>query len=413
VENGVFQQTFSGCGPTGTAAQRACAPTFPNVFFTPPGPAPAAPFPGALAPTVGIPGGTLPTVVQAVHGMTPDFVSPTAHEVEVAIERQLPGRMTISATYLLTRGLHLPASYDANVARTTATRSYDVLTSAGTTALTATVPWYTPPLGSGRLDSGTGLILNQASVINSWYNGLVLTLKKPMSHDVELLFNYTYSKALDDGETAGTNGTFFGTDGILDPYNLKGDYSYSDLDQRHRFVGSVIWEPTYAKSLSSAFGRHLLNGWSLSTIVVGATGQPYNANIGTSILGSALPGDGGMTGAEVSTFAGPTGGRASWLARNFYNLPNIANVDFRMGRSFSFKEKYRLNFVVDAFNLFNHTIVSGVNTTAFSYSGAGAGVCVGHTNPCLSPSPSFGTRSTTSSPLAGPRQLQFGARFSF
>jgi len=156
--------------------------------------------------------------------MTPDFANPAAHEAELAIERQLPGRMTISATYLLTRGVRLPVSYDANVRPTTATKSYDVVTSAGATVLTATVPSYTAP----RLDTGSGLILNQASVLNSWYNGLVLTLKKPMSHDVELLFNYTYSKALDDGETAGTNGTFFGTDGVLDPYNFKGDYSYSE-----------------------------------------------------------------------------------------------------------------------------------------------------------------------------------------
>jgi len=223
VENGVYQQTFTGCGPN-TGQIASCAPTFPNVFFTPPGPAPAAPFPGALAPTVGIPGGTLPPSSAAAHGMTPAFANPAAHEAELAIERQLPGRMTISATYLLTRGVRLPVSYDANVRPTTATKSYDVVTSAGATVLTATVPSYTAP----RLDTGSGLILNQASVLNSWYNGLVLTLKKPMSHDVELLFNYTYSKALDDGETAGTNGTFFGTDGVLDPYNFKGDYSYSE-----------------------------------------------------------------------------------------------------------------------------------------------------------------------------------------
>jgi len=414
VENGVFQQTFSGCGPTGTAPQMACAPTFPNVFFMPPGPALAAPFQGALTPTVGIPGGTLPASVAAAHGMTPDFVNPVAHEGEVAIERQLPGRMTVSATYLLTRGLHLPVSYDSNVAPSTGTRSFDVLASAVTaapTALTATVPLYTK-----RIDVGTGLILNQASVLNSWYNGLVLTLRKPMSHDLELLFNYTFSKALDDGQTAGTNGTFFGTDGVLDPYNFKGDYSYSDLDQRHRFVGSVIWEPSYGKDLSSAVVRQLLNGWSVSTIVVAATGQPYNANIGTSILGSAIAGDGGMTGAEVSTFAGPTGGRVSWLARNSFNLPNLTNVDFRLGRGITFHEKYRLNFVVDAFNLFNHTIVSAVNTTAYTYSGptiTGTGPCLGHTNGCLVPSPSFGSRSTTSSLLYGARQLQFGARFNF
>jgi hypothetical protein len=414
VENGVFQQTFSGCGPTGTPQQKACAPTFPNVFFTPPGPALAAPFPGALTPTVGIPGGTLPATVQAVHGMTPDFVNPAAHEGELAIERELPWRMTVSATYLLTRGLHLPASYDANVAPTTATRSFDVLSSgvtAAPTALTATVPLYT-----ARIDSGTGLILNQASVINSWYNGLVLSLHKPMSHDLELSFNYTYSKALDDGQTAGTNGTFFGTDGILDPYNLKGDYARSDLDQRHRFVGSVLWQPTYARDLSSAVARQLLNDWSVSTIVVAATGQPYNAMIGTSILGSALPGDGGMTGAEVSTFAGPTGGRVSWLSRNAFNLPNINTVDFRLGRGFSFREKYHLNFVVDAFNLFNHTIVSGVNTTAYTYATittTGTGPCLNHTNPCLVPSTPFGSRTTTSGALYGARQLQFGARFNF
>ena len=120
-----------------------------------------------------------------------------------------------------------------------------------------------------------------------------------------------------------------------------------------------------------------------------------------------------MTGAEVSTFAGPTGGRASWLARNGYNLPKYYPVDFRLGRGISFAEKYRLNFMVDAFNLFNSTIVGGVNTTAFAYSGAGTGSCAGHTNACLLPSSSFGTRTATSSLLYGARQLQFGARFDF
>jgi hypothetical protein len=410
VENGVFQQTFSGCGPNGNPV---CAPTFPNVFFTPPGPALAAPFPGALTPTVGIPGGTLPGNTAAVHGMSPDFVNPVAHEGEVTVERQLPGRMTVSATYLLTRGIHLPASFDANVKPTTETRSYDVLTSTGATQLTATVPFYGNHGSNGRIDPNSGLILNQESVINSWYNGLVITLRKPFSHNLEVTANYTFSHALDDGQTAGTNGTFFGTDGVLDPYNLKGDYGASDLDQRHRFVASVIWQPSYGKKFQNAFARQAVDGWSLSGIVVAATGQPYGANIGTSILTLAIPSDGGLTGAEVSTFAGPTGGRASWLPRNPFNLPNFTNIDFRMGKGFSFKEKYKLDFMVDAFNLFNSTIVSSVNTTAFNYAAAGSGACTGHTNPCLTPSPTFGTRSTTSGALYGPRQLQLGARFSF
>jgi outer membrane receptor protein involved in Fe transport len=413
VENGVFQQTFSGCSPTSTnPALRACAPTFPDVFFTPPGPPVAAPFDGALTPTVGIPGGTLPANAAAAHGMTPNFVNPVAHEAEVALERQLPGRMTVSATYLLTRGLHLPASYDANVAPATYTRTYDVLDSSGTTVLTPTLPWYT-----ARLDTGTGLILNQYSVINSWYNGLVLTLRKPMSHGLELTFNYTFSKALDNGQTAGTNGTFFGTDGVLDPYNLKQDYSYSDLDQRHRFVGSVVWQPTFGRDMQNKFVRQLVNGWSASAIVTSATGQPYNANIGTSVLTppAGVPSgiDGGLTGAEVSTFASPTGGRVSWLARNFYNLPNYTTVDFRMGRGFTFADRFRLNFMVDAFNLFNSTIVGGANTTAYTYLSPGSGACTGHTNGCLTPSSTFRSWTTTSGSLYGARQLQVGARFDF
>ncbi len=92
----------------------------------------------------------------------------------------------------------------------------------------------------------------------------MLTLRKPMSHDVEVVLNYTYSHALDNGQTAGTNGTFFGTDGVLDPYNLKQDYANSDLDQRQRFVGSVVWQPTYAKDVSNAYVRQLANGWTVS-----------------------------------------------------------------------------------------------------------------------------------------------------
>src|SRR5467141_2155565 len=405
VENGVFQQTFAGCTPA------TCGPKFPNVFFTPPGPAVAAPFTGALTPQVVLPPGGLPANAAAAHGMTPDFVNPVAHEAELTIERQLPGRMSVAATYLLTRGLHLPASYDANVnPASKVTVAYAVLNAGGATTTTATVPFYT-----SRLDSGTAAILNQSSIINSWYNGLVVSLRKPMSHNVEFVFNYTYSKALDDGQTAGTNGTFFGTDAVLDPYNFKQDYSRSDLDQRHRFVGSVVWQPTVGKNFSSAIARQLLDGWTASGIVTSATGQPYAANIGTSSLAPGV--DGGMTGAEVSTFASATGGRVSWLSRNPFNLPNYTNVDFRLGRGFTFHEKFRLNFVVDAFNLFNSTIVSQANMTAYTYLSPGnlakPNVCTSHTNGCLLPSSSYGSATTTSGSLYGARQMQFGARFEF
>jgi hypothetical protein len=417
VENGVYQQTFSGCNPTSsTPALVTCAPQFPDTFFTPPGPAQAAPFAGALAPIVGIPGGTLPASSAAAHGMTPNFVNPVAHEAELSVERQLPGELAVSATYLLTRGLHLPASYDANLAPATTTRTYDVLSgAAGTTVLQPTVPFYTT-----RLNTGTGIILNQYSVINSWYNGLVLTLRKPMRHDLELLLNYTYSKSLDDGETTGTNGTFFGTDGVLNPYNLKQDYAVSDLDQRQRFVGTVVWQPMYMKDSSNEVAKNVADGWTLSSILVSGTGQPYTALIST-FTPSGAP-DGGMTGGAVSTFASSSGSRVSWLGRNSYKLPTSTGIDLRIGRAFTLKEKYQLSFSADAFNLLNSNIVQAVNTTAYSYSAPAAPTVntpnpscpiATHTNACLIRNGSFGTPTTTSGTLYGARQLQFNARFEF
>jgi hypothetical protein len=430
VENGIYQQTFSGCTPTnGLVLDAACAPTFPDVYFVPPGPALAAPFSGAATPvavctTTAAPGASpscptlagmdLPTLSQAIHGMDPNFVNPRADEGEVTLEHQLPGGIALSATYLVTRGLHLPSSYDANIAPSTTTKSYDVLTTAtaGTvssptpTLLTETVPFYTT-----RLNPTTGIILNQYSAVDSWYNGLVITIRKPVSHSLEFLVNYTYSKALDDGEVAGSNGTFFGTDGVSDPYNLHEDYSYSDLDQRNRLVASLAWTPNYYHG-SSMFGRAFVNGWELSSIVTAASGLPYSAMIGTSSFSNGGV-DGGLSGAVTSTNASATGGRATWLARNSYRLPTTTDVDLRVERDFTIHERFRLGVRAEAFNLLNSTILQGVNTEGYTYSAPGSGACVGHTNGCMVPFSGFLTPSTTSSVLFGARQLQTGIRFEF
>jgi TonB dependent receptor len=171
--------------------------------------------------------------------------------------------------------------------------------------------------------------------------------------------------------------------------------------------------------MSNAIARQLVNGWTASAIVTSSTGQPYGANIGTSVITpfgtNTSPVDGGLTGGEVSTFAGPTGGRASWLARNPYFLPRYTNVDFRLGRGFTFHERYNLTFSVDAFNLFNKTIVAAVNTTAYTYAGPGSSAAcpAAHTHGCMVPSSSFGTITTTSGSLYGARQLQINAKFNF
>ena len=249
VENGVYQQTFN-CTPATCPAL-----AFPNLIFTPPGGAPVAPFAGALTPQV-VPF-TPPSATQLTHGLVPDFVNPLVHEGELTLETQLPGHQSISVGYLTSRGERLPVFANANIAPSTATHAYNVLNASGRVTQSVTVPFY-----ATRLNPATGVILNGYSDVNSWYNALVLTYRKPMNHGLEVLANYTFSRSIDDGAVAGANGTFYGTDWPLDPKNQKQENSLSDLDQRYRLVASVVYAPRMFSDLASKPLRLALEGFA-------------------------------------------------------------------------------------------------------------------------------------------------------
>ena len=236
VENGVYQINYSfNGGPTAPVL-------FPNVPFAVTGPA----LTGALYPA----GGTAPTVVPltggtlvpSFHGLSPNFVPPNAHELSLSVEQLLPAKFTLSVGYVGTRALHLPVFIDANLVgqKPTGLRTYDIRNSAGVTTSVYTTPFYLP---ADRANPALGSLNTGFSSANSWYNSMATTIRRPFDHGLELLVNYTWSKALDDDQVSGTYGTFYGGNPVLDPNNLKGEYGRSDLDVRNRFVGSLVYQP--------------------------------------------------------------------------------------------------------------------------------------------------------------------------
>ncbi len=394
VENGVIQQTFS-CSVTTCPAL-----AFPNVIFSPPGPAMSAPFTGALTPQVTA--FTPPSASQVARGQSPNWLDPVVHEGNVTVERQLPAGLAVSASYVVSRGLRLPIFYDANLAPATTTKSYDILNSSNQTAQTVTFPYYTT-----RLNPSTGEVFIGQSDVNSWYNSMVISLRRPMRHGLEFETYYTLAKSFDGAQVLGSSGTFNGTDYPIDPYNRKQEYALSDLDQRQHFVTTLVWAPTFGRSMSKP-AQLLVNGWVFSTIVTESTGQPVTPY--TSGYASGGP-DGGVTGGV--SYAGATSGRAGWLGRNSYTGPGYNGVDFRLARQFPIGERVKLALQGEAFNLFNHTNVVSVNATAFNFTAAGSGACSGHVNACYVPNAPFLAPTATSSLLSGPRQLQVSARLTF
>lgn len=408
VENGVFQQTYS-CSPVSTATNYCPSLTFPNLIYTPPGPTPAAPFAGALTPLVT--SFTPPAAGQLSRGLPHDFVNPLVHEGDLTLEHQLPGNISVSGAWLFSRGLHLPAFVDANLEPATTTHTYGVLNSSNTLASTLTLPWYTQ-----RIDSATGDILTGYSVVNSWYHALALTFRRPMTNGFEALLNYTFSKSVDDGAVNGYNGTFNGTDYTVDPKNQKGEQSVSDLYQKHRFTGSLVYEPQMFRKLSNKPLKLILDGFLFSGTITVASPLPVFALISGFPTGL----DYGLTGGTVTNTGGSTGGRPPQVSRNaYFGATQLRNVDFRIMREFPlWKERAHLQFIGEAFNVFNHTNISSVNGTAFNYNAASAtsSSCpLSLYTGCIAPNPTFllPTGSTSTNGLDGARQLQISAKIVF
>ena len=412
VENGVFQQTFTCRSNVGsTTPPQSCAPLFPNLIFTPPGPTPVAPFAGALTPQVV--DTKPPATAQLARGLSPDFVNPLVHMGELVIEQELPGKISVSTSYLFSRGQRLPVFIDTNLAPPTLKKTYDITDSTGATVEQVTVPLY-----SARIDTATGVILTGFSSLNSWYHAFVLTVRKPYSHGLELLANLTISKAIDNGQVIGDNGTFNGTDPPLDPLNQAQEKALSDLDQRRRFVVSAVWEPFY-KPISNAFLRRAFGGFKFSGVLTLADGRPVTGFVSGAPFGGP---DFGVTRGVVSSFGGFTGGRIPHRGRNSFTGPGLAVFDFRVAREISFLERYRIRLLWEAFNLFNRVNFTSVETTAVNFTArsttSSSSLCFSgpprnHANDCLTPRSEFLSPTASGNRLIGARQMQVSLRFSW
>ncbi len=394
-ENGVYQQQFNVTplvlpnqtfilpnndptkGPlcTPAAGQTRCfqqsgayaanAPQGGLPEFTPPGPAPVNQVTGAATPAVNT-GLALGTI--SARGLDPSFKNPEAMSFDLAVEQQLPLQATLTVSYVGNRGLRLPVFVDTNVDPASAVlNTYSFLPANGA-AVTVAVPFYT-----ARLSNSTGSVLTGFSDVNSSYHSFVATVRKPFSHGIEVLANYTWSRAMDGGQVSGVNGTFNGTDVPIDPFargrrsGRSAEYARSDLDERGRFVGSIVASPTIDRVVENRYARYALNGFTLAGTLTAQTGQPLTGFMAGAPR-SAI-GDGGLSGAELSLFNSGTNGRVpdAVARRNAFTGPGIHNLDARLSRDVPLRGTIKLQLFAEAFNVVNHRNILGVSTNLYNF----------------------------------------------
>ena len=204
------------------------------------------------------------------------------------------------------------------------------------------------------------------------------------------------------------------------------------LTSRNRFVGSLIWKPQIKTDNPSM--KHGLDGFTFSGTVTQATGFPIVASMtapSSVIASTPKAADGNIYGGTMSSSSGaPTTGRPPEIQRNSQPGPGVSNTDFRITRDIPIHEKVSMQIIGEAFNLFNHEIISSTNTTFSSQlsptgptgacpavaSGLPAGSqfagCIVPYVPST-PSGAFGVKTGTNNLLYGARQLQVSAKLFF
>lgn len=306
------------------------------------------------------------------------FHDPYSEQGSLGIENQISKDMSLSVDYVYVHTLRLPWTQNINLLPTAPTVTgvpgtnglpFQTWNSqfAPQCALLVNNPCFVNPL----------VIANDlyASTASAVYNGLTVELKKRFSDHYTILANYTWSKALDD--ITDFNISYSAQNNT----NLGLDRGLSNFDQRHKI--------TFAGILNSPWKNILLSGFEFSPILRYNSGHPFNLLAGTDLNGDN----------NSATDRPPGAGRNTGLG------PDYFDIDARLSRRFKITEGVSVQFMAEAFNLFNRTNYSSLNNVVgpsfppfFNVSGTNA----------VSPTSPLGFDAASAK-----REIQLGVRLIF
>src|SRR5213076_199430 len=127
-----------------------------------------------------------------------------------------------------------------------------------------------------RPGANLGNITEITSGAGSNYNALVVELNRRLSHGLQIISSYTYSKYIDENSLNAQRTI------LQNSLNLALNRGLSDFDARHRLVVSGFYELPFR-------GHRLTSGWEVGTIVQAQRGNPLNATTSISNFTGTVP----------------------------------------------------------------------------------------------------------------------------
>ncbi len=323
----------------------------------------------------------------------PNFRVGYAQTWQLALQRDLPWALQLTATYLGVKGTRGVQQFLPN----------------------------TYPIGAGNpcADCPAGFVY-QASGGDSTRQSGQLQLRRRLRSGFTASLLYTYSKSIDDdaslggqghvisstqsstgggpGQNPGPSGGGQNSSGTTTTttqsavstaatiaqnwLNLHAERSLSSFDQRHLLNFQIQYtsgEGLGGGTLVGGWPGRLLKEWTLLSEVVAGTGLPqtpvYLAAVpGTGVTGTIRPDPTGApiyaasAGAHLNSaaFAAPATGQWGTAGRYSITGPGQFSLDSSLARTFRPSGRFFLDVRVDSTNLLNHAVFRGWNTTVNS-----------------------------------------------
>jgi hypothetical protein len=301
---------------------------------------------------------------------------------ELTIDRAVGSDITISGSYLYSRGRHLPTFVDTNLGAPTSTVEYFVGTQSR-----GVFPFYRGP----RPDTNINNAIELADIVESTYNALVLQANKRFSKGLLFNVNYTLSKSEDTGQNSTTFISTFAT--MVDPRNNDAEKGPSSSDRRHRGVVSFHYAPEY------------LWGFQVGGTGTFESGLPLNASISGSLAATT-----GATSTQTTNGSGASN-RAPFETRNSFRQTGRKTVDLRFSKAFNAGGRRQVVALVEVFNIANWTNYTAFGTTKYRVASSSFDAASNKATVVLTEDAGFAVPSAAGNTLFGPRDTQLGLKF--
>ena len=334
----------------------------------------------------------------SIASYTFDQTRPYALTGTIGVQHLIGNDYTVEARYTYTKGVHLWNQTRMNIV-------------APVTAANALPTFFSMP--SASVLAGLTTTLGQLQQLpnnylaqygfpnnitgyhpwgNSRYNGLALQLNKRYSKNFMYIVAYTWSQNFDDS-TATNFSTILSPRRAQDFQNLRAEWADSALDRRQRFTFTPIYDFKPFQG-GSWLMKNIVGNWTISgtytfqspeyaTVQSGVDSNLNGdnagdrsiintagvANAGTGVIGLSSTGQHLAAGsANIVAYVAQSAnaryvvaglGALSDAGRNTLPLGRINDFDASLLKRISITERFKMDFGIQTFNLFNHSQFTG------------------------------------------------------